>query len=67
MYQTVIQMLAQLVCGYRYIIYTCDASMRCYRVCLQGVHSTGYLQHPTLKLTTKVATLIKSLLHVRQQ
>ena len=31
--------------------------MCCHGVCVQGLHSTGHLQHPTQELTIRVATL----------
>ena len=57
LYQTIIQTLAQSLCGYRCIICTCATPMCCHRVCVQGLHSTGHLQHPTQELAIRVATL----------
>ena len=57
LYQTIPQMLAQLLCGYRYVIYTCAASMCCHGVFVQGLHSTGHLQHPTKELAIRVTAL----------
>ena len=31
--------------------------MCCHGVCVQGLHSTGHLQHPTQELAIRVATL----------
>ena len=50
-------MLAQPLCGYRCVIYTCAVPMCCYGVCVQGVHSTGHLQHPAQELAITVTTL----------
>ena len=58
MYQTVTLMLAQLLCNYKYVICTFAAPMFCHGVCVQGVHSTRHLQHPTQELAIRVATLI---------
>ena len=57
LYQTIIQMLDQSLCGYRYVICTCAAPMCCHGVYVQGLHSTRYLQHPTQELAIRVATL----------
>ena len=57
LYQTVTQTLAQSMCGYRCVICTCSAPMCCHGVCVQGLHSTRHLQHPTQELAIKVATL----------
>ena len=57
LYQTVTQTLAQSLCGYRCVIYTCSAPMCYHGVCLQGLHSTRHLQHPTQELAIRVATL----------
>ena len=50
-------MLAQSLCGYRCVICTYAAPMCCHGVCVQGLHSTGHLQHPTQELAIRVATL----------
>ena len=57
LYQTITQTLAQPLCGYRCVICTCAAPMCCHGVCVQGLHSTGHLQHPTQELAIRVATL----------
>ena len=57
LYQTITQTLAQSLCGYRCVICTCSAPMFCYGVCVQGLHSTGHLQHPTQELAIRVASL----------
>ena len=57
LYQTITQTLAQSLCGYRCVICTCDTPMCCHRVCVQGLHSTGHVQHPTQELAIRVATL----------
>ena len=49
-------MLAQPLYGYKCVMCTCTAPMCCHRVCVQGVHSTGHLQHPTQELAIRVAT-----------
>ena len=56
-YHTIIYTLAQSLCGYRFVVCTCAAPMCCYRVCVQGVHSTGHLQHPTKELAIRVTNL----------
>ena len=50
-------MLAQPLCGYRCVIFTCAAPMCCHGVCVQGLHNTGHLQHPTQELAIRVTTL----------
>ena len=50
-------MLAQPLCGYRCIICTYAAPISCNGVCVQGVHSTRHLQHPTQQLAIRVTTL----------
>ena len=57
LYQTVTQMLAQPLYGYRYVICTCSAPMCCHGVYVQGLHSTGHQQHPTQELAIRAATL----------
>ena len=57
LYQTVTQTLAQSLCGYKCVICTCTAPMCCHGVCVQGLHSTGHLQHPTQELAIRLATL----------
>ena len=60
LYQTITQMLAQLLCGYRCVICTYAAPMCCHGVCVQGLHSTRHLQHPTQELAIRVATLTQT-------
>ena len=57
LYQTVLSTLAQPLCDYRCVICTRAAPMCCYGVCVQGVHSTGHLQHPTQELAIRGKTL----------
>ena len=57
LYKTITQTLSQLLCSYKCIICTCSAPMCCHGVCVQGLHSTGHLQHPTQELAIRVATL----------
>ena len=57
LYQTITQMLDQSRCVYRCVICTCAAPMCCHGICVQGLHSTGHLQHPTQELAIRVATL----------
>ena len=56
LYQTIKQTLAQLLCGYNCVICTYSAPICCHGVCVQGLHSTGHLQHPTQELAIRVAT-----------
>ena len=57
LHQIVTQTLAQLLCGYSCVIYTCAAPMCCYGMCVQGLHSTKHLQHPIQELAIRVTTL----------
>ena len=57
LYQTITQTLAQSLCGYKCVICTCAAPMCCHGVCVQGLHSTRHLQHPTQELAIRVATI----------
>ena len=50
-------MLAQLLCSQRCVVCTFAAPMYCHRVCVQGVHITGHMQHPTQELAIRIATL----------
>ena len=61
--QTVTQTLAQPLYGHSCVICTYATPMCYYGVCVQGPHSTGHLQHPTLGLAIRVTAL--SLLHTK--
>ena len=53
-------MLARPLYGYRCVICTCAVHMCYHGVCVQGLYSTGHLQHPTQELAIRVTTLIVS-------
>ena len=57
LYQTEKQMLAQPLCGYRCVICTFAAPMCYHGVFVQGLHSTGHLQHPTQEMAIRVTAL----------